>query len=96
METGGLTLVTNAMAREVLVDQAGKAKAVSYVDKETRMERQVCAFVVADGACCVTDPDENPTRKWLSRGVSRMPAASRSLSALHGLSSYLRRWYEIS
>ena len=40
METGRLTLITNAMAREILVGADGKASAVSYVDKETRTERQ--------------------------------------------------------
>jgi choline dehydrogenase-like flavoprotein len=53
MATGRLTLVTDAMAREILVDQNGKAMAVSYVDKKTRTEQQVRAraFVVAASAC---------------------------------------------
>ena len=52
-ETGRFTLITDAMAREILVDQNGKASAVSYVDKATRSERQVRAraFVVAASAC---------------------------------------------
>src|SRR5438132_5018028 len=51
--TGRLTLITNAMAREVLVDKEGKASAVSYIDKTTRSEKQVHAkaFMVAASAC---------------------------------------------
>lgn len=51
--TGRFTLITNAMAREILVDKSGKASAVSYVDKATRSEQQVRAraFVVAASAC---------------------------------------------
>jgi choline dehydrogenase-like flavoprotein len=51
--TGRFTLITNAMAREILVDANGKASAVSYVDKPTRREQQVRAksFVVAASAC---------------------------------------------
>jgi len=51
--TGRFTLVTDAMAREILVDKNGKAAAVSYVDKATRSERQVRAraFVVAASSC---------------------------------------------
>ncbi len=53
METGRLALITNAMAREILVGADGKASAVSYVDKETRTERQVRAraFVVGASSC---------------------------------------------
>jgi len=51
--TGRLTLITNAMARAVLVDNSGKAKTVSYVDKTTRTEHQVHAraFVIGASAC---------------------------------------------
>src|SRR5436853_220472 len=33
LKTGKLTLITGAMAREILVDKDGKANAVSYIDK---------------------------------------------------------------
>ena len=36
MATGRLTLVTDAMAREILVNDEGKAAGVSYIDKSTR------------------------------------------------------------
>ena len=53
MATGRLTLITNAMAREILVGKDGKAAAVSYVDKTTRTEQQARAraFVVAGSTC---------------------------------------------
>src|SRR5712691_6369303 len=53
MKTGKLTMITGAMARELITDASGKVTAVSYVDKETRTERQIrCrAVVVAASAC---------------------------------------------
>ncbi|MDH5604530.1 MAG: GMC family oxidoreductase, partial [Cyclobacteriaceae bacterium] len=53
MATGKLTLVTGAMAREILTDESGKATGVSYVSKEDGMEYSVRAkiVVVAGGAC---------------------------------------------
>ena len=52
-ETGRLTLITNAMAREVVIGKDGKAEAVSYIDKTTRQEKRVYAktFVLAASAC---------------------------------------------
>ena len=51
--TGRMTLITGAMAREVIVGKDGKATAVSYVDKATRTEKRVYAksFVLAASAC---------------------------------------------
>src|SRR5205814_6630649 len=51
--TGRLTLIANAMAREIIVGKDGKAQAVSYRDKTTRTEKRVNAkaFVVAASAC---------------------------------------------
>src|SRR3989440_3623652 len=46
LATGRLTLVTNAMAREVTVDKAGRASGVAYVDKTTGSDRHVRAKVV--------------------------------------------------
>lgn len=52
-KTGRLTLITGAMAREILVDKDGKAEAVSYIEKATRTEKKIHAraFVVAASAC---------------------------------------------
>jgi len=53
MKTGKLTMVTGAMAREVLLGKDGKAEGVSYIDKATRMEKRVNAraVVLAASAC---------------------------------------------
>lgn len=50
MATGRLTVITDAMAREILVNDEGKAVGVSYVDKTTRLDRQVRARAVVVGA----------------------------------------------
>jgi choline dehydrogenase-like flavoprotein len=51
--TGRFTLITDAMAREIVVGKDGKAQAVSYIDKNTHTEKRVNAkaFVVAASAC---------------------------------------------
>ena len=51
IETGRLDLLTAAMAREIVVDENGKAVGVSYIDKTTRQERRLHAerIVVAGG-----------------------------------------------
>src|SRR5215472_16050523 len=53
MATGRLTLVTGAMAREILIDKDGKATGVSYIDKATKSEKRVsaAAIVLAASAC---------------------------------------------
>ena len=53
LKTGRLTLITNAMAREVIVGKDGLAEGVSYVDKTTGQERTVRAkvIVLAASAC---------------------------------------------
>jgi choline dehydrogenase-like flavoprotein len=51
--TGRLTLITNAMAREIVMGKSGKAEAVGYIDKNTKEEKRVNAkaFVLAASAC---------------------------------------------
>ncbi len=53
LKTGRLTLVTNAMAREVTVGKDGLATGVTYVDKRTGTDKHVSAKVVvlAASAC---------------------------------------------
>ncbi len=46
MATGNVTLITDAMVREVTVDAKGKASGVHYIDKLTRIEHHVTAKVV--------------------------------------------------
>lgn len=52
-KTGRFTLITGAMARELVVGKDGRVAAVSYIDKETREEKRIHAraFVVAASAC---------------------------------------------
>jgi len=49
-KTGRLTMITEAMARELIVGKSGKVEAVSYIDKKTRTEQQVRARAVVLGA----------------------------------------------
>ncbi|MGA8671495.1 MAG: GMC oxidoreductase, partial [Terracidiphilus sp.] len=51
--TGRLTMIANAMAREIVMGENGKAEAVSYIDKTSKSEQRVHAkaVVVAASAC---------------------------------------------
>src|ERR1700686_1566257 len=53
VKPGRFTLITGAMAREIIVGKDGKAQAVSYIDKATRTEKKISAkaFVVGASAC---------------------------------------------
>lgn len=53
LATGRLTLITNAMARELSVSGEARIGSVSFIDKASRSERQVHAraIVLAAGAC---------------------------------------------
>ncbi|MDH5603557.1 MAG: GMC family oxidoreductase [Cyclobacteriaceae bacterium] len=53
METGKLKIITNAMAREILVNEEGLATGVSYVSKDDGLDYVVRAkiVIVAAGAC---------------------------------------------
>jgi choline dehydrogenase-like flavoprotein len=50
--TGNFTLRQNALAKEILVDNEGAAKAVSFIDTKTRTEQQVKARIIV--VCCST------------------------------------------
>ncbi len=53
MKSGRLTIFNNAMARELITDGPGKVKAVSYIDKATRSEKQIrCRSVVLAASAC--------------------------------------------
>ncbi len=49
-KTGNFTLLTNSIARAILVNQQGRARAVSIVDATTKKEREVRARIFA--VCC--------------------------------------------
>jgi len=53
LETGRLTIIPNAMAREVTLDRQGRARGVSYIDKDTGEDREVRGrvIVLAASAC---------------------------------------------
>jgi len=53
LKTGRMTLITNAMAREVTVGSDGLATGVSYIDKNTGEDRHIKAriIVLAASAC---------------------------------------------
>jgi choline dehydrogenase-like flavoprotein len=53
LATGHLTIISNAMAREIVVGRDGKVRAVSYVDKTTRTDQQVeaKAFLLGASSC---------------------------------------------
>jgi len=53
IRTGNVTVLPNAMARELITDATGRVTAVSYIDKTTGAERQVrCRTVVLSAASC--------------------------------------------
>jgi choline dehydrogenase-like flavoprotein len=55
LQTGKLTLITNAMAREVTVGADGLATGVSYIDKNTGVDEHVRArIVVLSASACET------------------------------------------
>jgi choline dehydrogenase-like flavoprotein len=72
METGNLTLITSAMAREVLVGSDGKATGISYIDKSTRTEKRVTARVVvlAASACESARLLLNSKSRWFPDGIA--------------------------
>ncbi len=53
MRTGRVTVIANAMARELVTDATGKVTAVSYIDKTTGTEQRVsCRTVVLAASAC--------------------------------------------
>jgi len=79
LETGRLTLITDAMAREVTLDSRGRADGVLYIDKATRSEKRVDARVVvlAASAC-------ESARILLNSKSSRFPQGLANTSGVVG------------
>ena len=50
MKTGNLTVITNAMVREIITDKSGVATGVSYVNRDDMQEYQLNAKTVILGA----------------------------------------------
>ncbi len=78
-KTGRLTLLTNAMAREVTTNEKGLASGVSYVDKRTGTDRHVRARIVvlAASAC-------ESARLLLNSKSSRFPQGIANSSGAAG------------
>ena len=74
LATKKLTIVTNAMAREVTIDETGLATGVAYIDKNTGRENHVRARIVvlAASAC-------ESARILLNSKSSTLPAGPRQL-----------------
>ncbi|MDB6074331.1 MAG: family oxidoreductase [Verrucomicrobiaceae bacterium] len=53
LATGNLDIITDAMVREILVDGAGKATGVHYIDKTTRRDvvAKARVVIIAGGTC---------------------------------------------
>ncbi len=68
LATGRLTLIPNAMAREVTVDARGLANGVSYIDKTTRTDKHVSARIVVLAASAL-----ETARLLLNSKSSRFP-----------------------
>jgi choline dehydrogenase-like flavoprotein len=52
-KTGNLEVRTNALAKNILVDENGRAKGVAYIDRKTRKEVEVFGKAVVMGASTV-------------------------------------------
>src|SRR5258708_10171658 len=53
LKTGKLSLISGAMARELIADSSGKVTEVSYVDKATRTEKRIrCRSVIVAASAC--------------------------------------------
>ena len=79
LKTGRLTVVTNAMAREVTTGPDGLATGVSYVDTEKLTEHQVRARIVVLAASCCES-----ARLLLNSKSSRFPNGLANSSGLVG------------
>jgi choline dehydrogenase-like flavoprotein len=79
LQTGKLTLITNAMAREVTVGADGLATGVSYIDKNTGVDEHVRArIVVLSASACET------ARLLLNSKSARFPNGLANSSGMAG------------
>jgi choline dehydrogenase-like flavoprotein len=79
LRTGRLTLVTNAMAREVTTGENGKATGVSYIDKRTGEDKHIRGKVVVLAASAL-----ETTRILLNSKSSRHPQGLANSSGVLG------------
>ena len=90
--TGNLELRTNALAREILVDETGRAKGVAYVDRTTRQEVEVYAKALVVAASCVSTAQimlNSRSRHWPTGIANSSGQLGRNLcDHLYGTSAY--------
>src|SRR5258706_11207948 len=80
LRTGNCTLISNAMAHKVLMDEkTNRAKGVLYVDRNTRATREIHARVVI--LCAQT---QESTRILLNSGTSEHPEGLANSSGVLG------------
>ena len=79
LRTGRLTLVTNAMAREVTTGEDGKATGVSYIDKTTGEDKHIRGQVVVLAASAL-----ETTRILLNSKSTRHPQGLANSSGVLG------------
>jgi choline dehydrogenase-like flavoprotein len=79
LRTGRLTLVTNAMAREVTTGEDGKATGVSYIDKTTGEDKHIRGKVVVLAASAL-----ETTRILLNSKSTRHPQGLANASGVLG------------
>jgi choline dehydrogenase-like flavoprotein len=90
--TGNLELRTNAIAREILVDENGQAKGVAYVNRATRQEVEVYGKAVVVAASCITTAQimlNSRSRHWPAGIANSSGQLGRNLcDHMYGTSGY--------
>ena len=90
--TGNLDLRTHAIAREVLVDEEGRAKGVAYVNRVTQQEVEVYGKAVVVAASCITTAQimlNSRSRHWPTGIANSSGQLGRNLcDHMYGTSGY--------
>ena len=76
-KSGNLDLRTNALCKNILVDENGRAKGAVYIDRNTRQEVEVYGKTVVLAASCVESARivlNSKSRHWPTKMVTAMPA----------------------
>ncbi|MBV8809311.1 MAG: GMC family oxidoreductase [Acidobacteriaceae bacterium] len=68
-KSGNLEMRTNALAKNILVDENGRAAGVAYIDRETKQEIEVYGRAVVVAASCIESAKillNSKSRHWLA------------------------------
>jgi len=91
-KSGNLEIRTNALAREILIDQDGQAKGVAYVDRHTRQEVEVYGKAIVVAASCLSTTQimlNSRSRHWPTGIANSSGQLGRNLcDHLYGTSGY--------